>query len=114
MIITNLADALEQLGNGQYLMECVSELSAIMGRKYDRLDLNVDENPEYPDIEVSWMLGNTEQEQVVLELTNDSRTCVRVEPGDDYPAAGVATTCSEKLFLEKLNTLKWAEVRFGT
>ena len=55
MIVVNLQDALHTMAHGQELLEHISELSAIIGRKYDQIDLNTDETEGEPDITVYWM-----------------------------------------------------------
>ena len=39
-VVIDFADALNEMNEGQHLMELVSEVSAILGRKYDTLDTN--------------------------------------------------------------------------
>ena len=110
MIVVNLQDALHTMGGGQNLMEYVSELSAIMGRKYDQLDLNLDEDENFPDIEVSWL--RHDKAFVSLQYTEDEPTIIVVEKASDYPAGALARSPSPELFLAQLQRLGWAEIQF--
>ena len=62
-VVIDFADALNEMNEGQHLMELVSEVSAILGRKYDTLDTNTrsehydDWMDKGPRTEVGWNNG---------------------------------------------------------
>ena len=111
MIVVNLQDALHTMAHGQELLEHISELSAIIGRKYDHIDLNTDEVEGEPDITIYWMY-NEKQDAVALQHTEDEPTIIVVEKVPDYPAGALARSVSPELFLAQLRGLGWAEIQF--
>ena len=62
-VVIDFADALNEMNEGQHLMELVSEVSAILGRNYDKLDTNTrsehydDWMDKGPRTEVGWDNG---------------------------------------------------------
>jgi hypothetical protein len=63
--VVDFADALDELSEGQDLLMLISEISAILGRKYDTLDTNT-RSEDYnawmemgSRTEVSWPVGVT-------------------------------------------------------
>ena len=85
-VVIDFADALNEMNEGQHLMELVSEVSAILGRKYDTLDTNTraehydDWMDKGPRTEVGWNNGVSlvfepeAEDKVTMKIYLEERT----------------------------------------